>query len=131
MKKKLVIVGTILIALIVVCVIGINIFSNSYDKKMRELTISNVDMSKIPDGTYKGNYKIFPIVVEVEIIIKDKKITKIDITKHQTGQGKPAEAIVNKVIEEQSLNVDTISGATGSSKVILKAIEIALTNAVK
>jgi uncharacterized protein with FMN-binding domain len=46
--------------------------------------------------------------------------------KHVNGQGKPAEVITEKVIETQSLQVDVVSGATYSSKVILKAIENAL-----
>ncbi len=37
-----------------------------------------------------------------------------------------AEKIPDKVLEEQSLQVDIVSGATFSSKVILKAVEDAL-----
>jgi len=39
------------------------------------------------------------------------------------GRGKPAEAITASVIENQSVEVDVISGDTYSSKVILKAKE--------
>jgi uncharacterized protein with FMN-binding domain len=45
------------------------------------------------------------------------------------GKGKPAEVIPQKVMDAQSLQVDTISGVTSSSKVILKAIEKALVSA--
>jgi uncharacterized protein with FMN-binding domain len=55
-------------------------------------------------------------------------IKKIEIVRHLNGQGKPAEVIPDRVIEMQSLDVDIISGATYSSKVILKAIENALIN---
>ncbi|WP_313562885.1 FMN-binding protein [Ruminiclostridium cellobioparum] len=41
-------------------------------------------------------------------------------------RGAKAEAIVDKIISEQSVTVDVISGATNSSKVILKAVENAL-----
>ncbi len=47
----------------------------------------------------------------------------IELLKHTHGQGGAAEAIPGKVIEAQTLQVDTISSATYSSKVILKAIE--------
>ncbi len=42
-----------------------------------------------------------------------------------------AEIITDKVIDTQSLQVDAISGATYSSKTILKAIENALKKGIK
>ncbi|MCG2716077.1 MAG: FMN-binding protein [Candidatus Marinimicrobia bacterium] len=43
-----------------------------------------------------------------------------------TWKGQPAEVIVNSVIREQSLKVNAITGATLSSAVILKTIQLAL-----
>ena len=37
-----------------------------------------------------------------------------------------AEGIIDEVIAAQTLQVDTVSGATRSSKAILKAVELAL-----
>jgi uncharacterized protein with FMN-binding domain len=45
------------------------------------------------------------------------------------SQGQGAEIIPEKVIEAQSLKVDSVSGATYSSKVILKAIQDAILKA--
>lgn len=45
---------------------------------------------------------------------------------HQNGLGKKAGIINKSVIDNQTLKVDSVSGATVSSKVILKAIENAL-----
>lgn len=42
------------------------------------------------------------------------------------GIGKPAEAIVEDIVENQSIEVDAVSGATNSSRVIMKACENAL-----
>ena len=52
--------------------------------------------------------------------------TKEQLLEHQTGLGGKAEAIIDQVIQNQSLEVDAVSGATTSSKTILKAIENAL-----
>jgi uncharacterized protein with FMN-binding domain len=59
------------------------------------------------------------------------KIEYIELVKHKNGRGGPAEIIPIKVVEAQSLDVDIVSGATSSSKVILKAIENALNSASK
>ena len=66
------------------------------------------------------------IAASVEVEVRDNKITNIVIKKHDYGLGKKAEAIVEDVVNQQSLNVDTVSGATLSSSTILKAIENAL-----
>lgn len=126
MKKGLLIVLGIIVIIAVIIFISYNATMIKYKKEMNNIEISNIDLSKINDGTYIGSHKIFPITVEVKIIVKDHRIESIELLKHINGQGKPAEVIIDRVIENQSLNVDTITGATGSSKVILKAIEKAL-----
>jgi uncharacterized protein with FMN-binding domain len=93
---------------------------------MSEITISEVDLEKIADGDYTGRHKIFPVAAEVKVNVKNHKITEIKLVKHNNGQGTSAEIIPDKVVEAQTLNVDIVSGATYSSKVILKAIENAL-----
>lgn len=58
--------------------------------------------------------------------VANHAITDIKITRHKCGKGKPAESIVDDVIAKQTTKVDAVSGATGSSIVILKAIENAV-----
>ncbi|MBD8046512.1 MAG: FMN-binding protein [Clostridium argentinense] len=52
----------------------------------------------------------------------------IKIEEHDCGLGKKAEKITEEIEKMQSLQVDEISGATLSSKVILKAVETAIEN---
>ena len=88
---------------------------------LNELQLRNLD-----DSTYTGKYKVGPVKVIVKVTALNHAITGIEIVKHRTGQGQAAENIINKVIDRQSVRVDVISGATISSKCILKAIETAL-----
>jgi uncharacterized protein with FMN-binding domain len=70
---------------------------------------------------------VLPIFVKLRRYQADQaRIGTTDLVKHRNGRGAAAEAITGKVISAQSLKVDTISGATMSSKVILLAIESAL-----
>jgi uncharacterized protein with FMN-binding domain len=91
-----------------------------------KIVIGNPDISGKTDGTYQGESKVGPVRVTLDVAVKDGRITAITIIRHFNGLGKKAEAIVPRVIEAQSLAVDAVSGATGSSKAILKAIETAL-----
>lgn len=63
------------------------------------------------------------IYAKAKVIVNQGEIKSIDIIKHKNDSGKEAEKVVNRVIKEQKIDVDTISGATNSSKVIKKAIE--------
>lgn len=99
---------------------------HNYKKQVEEIKIENVDLKDIKDGKYNGECDADVVASEVEVTVKDHKIEEIDIIKHKTDKGKKAEVIINQVIKKQSIKVDTISGATNSSKIILKAIENAL-----
>lgn len=90
------------------------------------MEIKEPDLLQISDGVYKGSYAAFPVIVDVSVTVKNHEITDINIQKHQNGQGKEGESIVNSVMQKQSLQVDAVSGATYSSIVILKAVENAL-----
>ncbi len=66
------------------------------------------------------------IYAKVEVEIKDSAIVSINLLEHRNERGKHAEDIIDDIISEQKLDVDTISGATNSSNVIKKAIEKAI-----
>lgn len=97
-----------------------------YKELIRELKIDNVDLSKIPNGQYTGSCDAIYVGANVTVTVKDNKIADIILLDHKNDRGKPAEVILDKVLKAQSLQVDTISGATNSSKVILKSIDNAL-----
>lgn len=120
-KKLLIIIPAILLILLVIMIIVIK-----NDPNTKNLAINNVDLSIIADGKYLGECQNGMIAASVEVEVKDKKISSINILKHDYGLGKKAERIVEDVIDKQTLNVDTVSGATLSSSTILKAIENAL-----
>ncbi|MCR4421437.1 MAG: FMN-binding protein [Spirochaetales bacterium] len=98
----------------------------NYNKQINDLQISDIDLSSVKDGIYRGEYITIPVSAKVEVTVKDHKIIDIKLLEHRNGKGQPAEAIVEKVLKDQKLKVDVVSGATASSKVILKAIENAL-----
>ncbi|MFA9464989.1 MAG: FMN-binding protein [Velocimicrobium sp.] len=99
-----------------------------YKKSVNQISVSNVDLSRIEDGNYIGKCNVGYIYARVEVIVKDSNIQQISILEHRTERGKPAETIVNDIVNQQQVQVDAITGATNSSKVIMKAVENALRN---
>ncbi len=88
--------------------------------------IPDVDLTEIADGVYTGSCTVLPVSAGVKVTVKDHVITEIGLVRHFNGQGSAAEILPEKVVEAQSLGVDIVSGATYSSKVILKAVRNAL-----
>jgi uncharacterized protein with FMN-binding domain len=98
-------------------------------KRLALSEISDVSLAAAEDGVYTGSYSAFPVSAEVRVTVKNHAIEDIELIKHNNGQGQGAEIIPKKVLEAQSLQVDSVSGATYSSKVILNAIRNALLKA--
>jgi len=128
MKKSRKVIFIILAAILVIGgAFAAKYFSDlsSYRQAIEEMTIGEVDLSTVPDGIYTGSAEAVWVGATVEVTVKDHRITDIKLD-HRHGQGEAAEIITDHVMDEQSLQVDLISGVTSSSKVILKAIENAL-----
>lgn len=92
----------------------------------RRLSVSTPELSAAADGCYIGQAAVLPVRVRVEVDVHDHRIAAIRILEHDCGLGAPAEALVQTVLERQTLELDAVSGATVSSKCLLKAIENAL-----
>lgn len=97
-------------------------------RNVQNISVSMPGLSNVQDGNYIGEYSIAPVHVKVEVSVSNHQITNITIMQHDNGLGSTAESIVNDVVEEQSLDIDAVSGATVSSKCILKAVDNAIEN---
>lgn len=89
------------------------------------------DASAVADGSYEGSAFLLPVSVRVKVTVAGGRIASIELLRHFNGQGKPAEAMLGRVLEAQSLSVDAVSGATHSSLVILEALRDALSKGAK
>lgn len=131
LRMKSIVLIVIIIVIVSAGIFGIKylIDVQNYKNAISNLKIDTIDLSNIPDGKYTGHCDAQFVGAEVLVTVKDKKITDIKLVNHKNERGKPAEVILENVIKAQSLQVDAISGATNSSKVILKSIENALDTA--
>ncbi len=130
-RKKVLMIVIVIIVLLAALIGGAVIVANKNLQKLSDIQIEAINLETIPNGTYSGQYKAFPIAVEVAVTVTDHRIVSIDLLRHNNGQGGDAEGILQMVVDAQSTQVDIIAGATYSSKVILLAIQNALQNAVK
>jgi len=95
-------------------------------ERIDKLTTQDLNVSVVRDGDYRGRQNNLPVTAKVLVSVRDGRITDIKLLRHTHGPDHGADAIIPRVLAKQSLAVDAISGATYSSKVVLKAIESAL-----
>ena len=124
--KKLKVLLYVFIA-IVVLLGGMLIFVSKGLKEAKSLEISNIDLTQLTDGEYTGSYENGRFSSDVEVTIKDHEIVEINrISERSDPQASVYEEIIDAVISEQKVDIDTVSGATATTNALLKAIEDAL-----
>jgi uncharacterized protein with FMN-binding domain len=126
MKRKILLLSLVVGALFAVGIGGFTMVDHATKSVTRGIVVYTQNVRGAPDGIYTGSYEILPVKVVVRVNVEDGEIADIFILEHQNGLGGKAERIVKDVLERQSLNVDVVSGATASSKAILRAIENAI-----
>lgn len=95
-------------------------------REIEAITIEDVSPANVRDGTYEGERSTTLVSAKVSVDVKGGKIVAIRLLEHKHGPRHGADGIIPKVLNKQSLSVDAVSGSTGSSKVVLKSIELAL-----
>ena len=100
----------------------------NYKRSASEISIEEIHLPDIPNGVYIGECDVNFIYAKVEVTIDSGEITNIRILEHKNERGQAAEAVVDRIVSEQRIDVDAVSGATNSSTVLKKAVENALKN---
>ncbi|WP_195989055.1 FMN-binding protein [Clostridium sp. D53t1_180928_C8] len=93
---------------------------------------TSTDTTSYKDGTYEGTGSGFNGNISVKVTIESNSITNIVVTDTVDDEpfiDKAINGIFEAVIEVQSTEVDTVSGATFSSKGLISAVKDALKDA--
>lgn len=103
-------------------------------QEAKNLPLNAVDFSKLNDGTYHGAYEGGMYKWrknECDVTVSSGKVTGIQLAASSDPGGKNTQhtELYDRVMKAQSLQVDTISMATLTSKAYLQAVENALIQA--
>ena len=91
------------------------------------------DINAVPDGTYRGSGEGLFGEIVVDVTVESGRITVIEIVEHgetPTYLAEAAAIIPTQIIDGQTMDVDTKTGATESSAGIVEAVLAALTRAL-
>lgn len=117
--------------------------TNAEEEKILYLTDDDLDLtpdidagaisgSGYKDGTYTGEGEGYGGITKVQVVISGGKISGIKVLSHEDDSPyiDNAKALISKIISGQTIEVDTVSGATYSSRGIIEAVYQALKQAV-
>ena len=92
-----------------------------------------VNISRIPDGVYAGSAGSWPNKAEVRVTVREGRMTSIELVRHWASWiGRKADPVIpERIVEKQRADVDAVTGATNSSRVIMHAVYDALEQAVR
>ena len=92
------------------------------EEKVEEEVIV-LDLSK--DGTFSGKARGINADVVVEVVIKDGVIVEVNIVEHEETEslaGPAIETVTKAIVDAQSVNVDSVTGATVTSDAVKAAV---------
>ena len=98
----------------------------SMKKNLAKIENEDIDMETVEDGIFEGHSELDLVKVDVKVLVKNHKLIKVELLRHECGLGHPADVIVDKMVEQNTWDVDAVSGATVSSGIIKNAVNKAL-----
>ena len=101
-------------------------------EQIKSMDISPVDAANVPDGEYIGEFPFRQrYLYRVKVTVKSGRIADIEVLENGT-ENEYAEkglGVIPRMLREQSPEVDAVSGATVTSKALMKCVQKALEKA--
>ena len=131
-SRRTTIIIRVVILLLAGWAVAANLMESAKLRTYRQMEISHVEPAFIRDGVYHGAASDKSFTYEVDVTVKGKTIVKVTaVSNRATPYARYAEGVFSRVLNNQSPAVDVITRATMSSKLLLKAVENALTAATR
>jgi len=101
-------------------------------EQIKNMAIAHVDLATVPDGAYTGEFPFRQkYMYRVRVTVKSGRIENIEVLENGTENeyAQKGLGVIPRMLKEQSPEVDAVSGATVSSKALMKSVERALKEA--
>lgn len=93
------------------------------------LACAGTNTTSWADGAYPGYAGGCHGRIQVAVVVRKGRIDRIELGRHKEKRSKQMAAMVRKIVEQQSLEVDAVSGATISCDAVKRAVKNALDQA--
>lgn len=103
---------------------AVTLYGGTLKRTAARIILPPLDLANVADGVYDGSARILHVAPKLRVTVAAERITAITIVTPVAGD---VSGLAARVVKAQSLDVDGITGATISTKAVLKAIDNALT----
>jgi len=100
----------------------------NYFKEAARLPFYNIQATDLEDGTYPGKIYTSFIHIQLEVTVKDHKLTNIKIIENEGLGGKQIEPLLAEMIEKNNSVVTALKGDELASIVFIACVDNALFN---
>ncbi len=121
-------VWLIVLGVFVALVGAVAITAFSGMRGVRDAVVTEVDLSRVPDGTWPGSYSQGRFQFAVNVAVRTGRIEAVDLV-DRTKASDLTRAIAAAIVEKQAIAIDAVTGASLTTKAFTKAVENALQNA--
>jgi len=127
MNKTLKVVITIIVIIIAI-ILFILFYLTRGLQEGQNIEVNDIDLTYLEDdGFYTGRFNFGRWSNEARVTVENKNIVDIEFTDDVSfSKDEVRKEIINRIIDEQKVKVDVVSGATVTSKAYMKSIEDAL-----
>ena len=116
----------VILGIVLLGTIGCLSLTASMKKSLAKIENEDIDMETVEDGIFEGHSEHDLVKVDGKVLVENHKLIKVELLRHECGLGHPADVIVDKMVEQNTWDVDAVSGATVSSEIIKNAVNKAL-----
>lgn len=117
----------VLVGILIVVGLGVLYFNQGMDQILA-LAVPDLDFSALPDGIYQGGFSHGRWLYQVEVQVRAGVVEDIEIIKcaHEPLIRSLNRRIIEEILQNQSLDIQGVSGATVNTRALQKAIEDAV-----
>ena len=109
-NKALLLTVVVLLAVVLVALLLFLRAALDYKGTVEAITIQEVDLSQVADGTYTGSCDAGLVSAQVAVTVEDGAITEVSLTDYHSILGRGAEAIPGEIVAQQRIGVDACPG---------------------
>jgi uncharacterized protein with FMN-binding domain len=117
--RALIIIGILAILLAV----AMTVYGSALNRAVGAITYQSPVLSYRYPGVYEGSARVMHVASSVRVTMTPTGIASIDLLQQQAGD---MHTLVARIIKAGGVPVDVITGATASSRVLMKAVDDAL-----
>jgi uncharacterized protein with FMN-binding domain len=118
--RGLVIVSVIIVLLVVM---ALALYTPALNRAADAIVLQSPTISYRYPGTYEGSAACLHVVACVRVTVSSTGVSSVELLQRPFGN---MDLLVDRIIKAGGVPVDVITGATVSSKVVMKAVDDAL-----